>query len=182
MGVGVLAAVSTIVGFNGWPGAAGGTARTPQAMLAEAHRAPAIERVAATERIVVPEARTQRRAQRSATRVTTPATDDSAREVSLAPEQTMSTPVAPRRVAGTGRTPTPAADEPKAGDPVRDAGDDLGSSTDQTVKDIGKVVEPVSPTLSNAIGDIGQVVGDTVQGVTNTLADVLDRALTKPSP
>lgn len=180
MGVGVLAAVSTLVAFNGWPGASGGGQTTPQAMLAQS--APAVERISTTPKIVVPEAR-PRPARRETSRARIPV--ETARGVPAVRVEPLRTGTGPilQRERDTADSPvtTPPVPEPTPGDPVRQAGTDLGKSTDQTVKDLGKAVEPLSPTLGKAVGDVGQVVGDTVQGVTDTVSDVLD-AVIKPTP
>lgn len=186
MGVGVLAAVSTVVAFNGWPGASRGGGTTPSAMLAQGAPAPAIERVATTPRIVVPDASSRERREGARGARPTDAAGDTG-SARVVPDTTSNTGTGTgttpsRNVQGTTIAPKVPPVPKSVAEPVRQAGSELGSSTDQTVKDLGKAVEPISPTLSNAVGDVGQVVGDTVQGVTNTLSDVLDSVLAKPSP
>lgn len=185
MGVGVLAAVSTVVAFNGWPGASRGGGTTPSAMLAQSAPSQSIERVSDTPRIVVPDASSrERRGGARDTRPTDAAGDvGSVRVVDTTSNTGTGTGTTPsRNVQGTTIAPKVPPVPESVTEPVRQAGSELGGSTDQAVKDLGKAVEPISPTLSNAVGDVGRVVGDTVQGVTNTLSDVLDSVLAKPSP
>ncbi len=186
-GVVLLAAVSTVVAFNGWPGSTDLATQTPAAMLADAATPAAAERVSAPAALVVPEApRPVRQAVRRASEDPI-ATGSPAQDATLAPQSSSSgssgaaTGAAPL-AAGDGGDPsgTSSAPAPRpAGgtESVREAGAGLGGALDETVGDVGTSLAPVSPTLGQATDDIGRIVGDTVQGVTNTVADVLDGLL-----
>lgn len=186
MGVGVLAAVSTIVGFNGWPGASRGAGATPSAMLAQSAPAPLVEGITTPARIVVPDAPSRERRGSGGDSGLVDAAGGSV-PAGAVPGATSDTGAGTgatpgRSVQGTSITPRPPVAPESVTEPVRKAGSELGNSTGQTVGDLGKAVAPVSPALGDAVGDVGGAVGDTVRVVTDTLSDALDSALTKPSP
>jgi hypothetical protein len=183
MGVGILAAVSTVIAFRGWPGITESGVTTPRAMLAGDDRVPALERVASRASIVVPDTRRSAGRERSARSApaapATPGTTGTIRVVKP-PTDTVDPPVVHKDPSAP-RQPQPPARTPSATAPVRQAGTDLGAASDTAAEGLGKALEPVSPTLGQTVKDAGTVVGDTVEGVTNTVSDLLDPLLnTKP--
>jgi len=187
MGVGVLAAVSAVVGFSGWPGAAAGGEETPRAMLAQSDPAGARGPASVRPRIVVPDPIRAAAHHARATRSASPraGVDGIARNerVSERKHDTGTKVLPQRHPAGTPDDDPPLIVDPpdRVVEDVRETGAELGNATDQTVKGLGKAVEPVSPTLAKTVDDVGQVVGDTIQGVTNSVSDLL-LVVIKPTP
>jgi len=186
VGAVLLASVSTVVAFNGWPGSTAAVRDTPAAMLADASVPEAEPRSSTPAALVVPEAPVRRSVARVAAERPAPADDATpAPRVALAPAVGTSgsggAAVRPSRASGEApaqeEPAAPAATRPSATETVRDVGADLGGALDTTVGDVGTTLDPVSPTLGQTVDDVGQVVSDTVQGLTNTVADVLDGSL-----
>ncbi|PTL58996.1 hypothetical protein [Paraconexibacter algicola] len=186
VGVLLLASVSTVVAFKGWPGGAPQLPDTPAAMLADAGVPVQADTVAARTALVVPEAPPTARAavrapRRTAVPQAIPAPTDTHVEVTRRPARkvTGNGAVMPAREWGDGPGETaPAQKKPARRRPatevVREVGAGLGGALDTTVSEVGAKLDPVSPTLGQTVDDTGQVVGDTVQGVTNTVSDILD--------
>lgn len=178
VGAAVLAVVSTVVAFNGWPGAVSAEVAPPRAMLAEAQAAPTSTTASRPARVVVPDAPAPRRRSVAAAERRDPGTGERGtarvRAVTPADGPVFSAPVTTTGSSVTARPPRPAQDDTAPTAPVRKLGADVGASTEQTVSDLGTSVDPVSPTLGKTVDDVGRVVGDTVEGVTNTAADLLD--------
>lgn len=177
VGAAVLAVVSTVVAFHGWPGAVSAEVAPPRAMLAEAQSARTTTTAEArAARVVVPDAPAPRRRTVAAAQRRDPGAGErgTARVRAVAPADgpVFNAPTTTTGASVTERPSRPAQEAPAA--PVRKLGADVGASTEQTVSDLGASVDPVSPTLGKAVDDVGQVVGDTVEGVTNTAADLLD--------
>ncbi len=180
----ILAVVSTVVAFQGWPGASGSaSAATPTALLAAGADAGRVIDSGLTGTAVrVPAAR---RAPAS------PSPRPARRTGGEGPAAT-----APRRAAVVEPAATPVVREPAGADvesadslapagPARDgldstaetvrkAGDALGSTLGDTVGGVGQAAAPVSPTLGTVVDDVGAVVDDMVQGVTDSLGVVLE--------
>lgn len=175
----ILAVISTVVAFQGWPGTSGPqSAATPTALLAAgtagtrvltdsgatgtAVRVPAARRAPSTAstrpaRVERPAAVAPRRAT-----VVEPAATPVVREPARADVAPATSPTAPVREGLDSTTET-----------VRKAGEALGGTLGDTVGSVGQVAAPLSPTLGQTVEDLGTVVDDTVQGVTNTLGVLL---------
>jgi len=177
----ILAAVSTFVAFQGWPGAAASQASTPAAMLADSATLIAPRSVSASTPIVVPDAPRERND--AASRPSSGTSAGLARTVIAGTTDggalvgSSGAVGASGHIVGFGPTDEPPVPEPKLTDGVRDAGAALGTGATQSVDNIGDVVAPASPQLDQTVDAVGAAVGDTVQGVTNTVADVLDDLL-----
>jgi len=185
-----LAAVSTVIAFQGWPGVKPQTGTSQDAVLAAAQVDPAHHRRGDEHAIVVRprSAGTPRRSTpRPALRTTT-----AKRSAGTVPVSVHVSP--PTRTAGASGgaavTTTPSAAAPKAprpagsgaGDPVRQVGDGLDGTVQQTTKGLGDVVRPISPTVANVLDNTGEAVGQTVKNVTDTVGAVLDGLKPKSPP
>lgn len=190
-GVVLLAAVSTVVAFRGWPGADLTQPSTPPAMLAEVAGFTEPDDAATDAKpIVVPAApaRSTRRAttnRRRSASATNSSGKGSTRVATTEPTSGTAVPpvpVAPASQPGASPAAPPSkapAAAPKVGDGVRDLGSAVDAGAGNVTGALGDAVEPVSPTVGKTVGGVGEVVGDTVQGVTNVVAGVVD-ALTAP--
>lgn len=88
--------------------------------------------------------------------------------------------------------PTPPAIDPKApaagttssggggaGDGVRDLGDSVSSTVQDTGKGVGAVVEPLGPPVSQAVQRVLDLLGNLLKDTTGALAGALDKTLGK---
>lgn len=176
-----LAAVSTIVAFQGWPGVEPQNAAARGAVVAQARTASS-RTVRESAVVVVPTARRVAPLRASAPRAqrTTVATTPVRTNVSVTPSQfrgghtqgaTSSISAAPGGEAE--KAPTKQTSS-SVGDPVRRVGEGLDGTVQQTTKSLGDGVRPVSPALSNTLDETGQALGETVKAVTDAVGAVLD--------
>lgn len=181
VGAAVLGAVSTVVGFHGWPGSGDAGAPPLRAAVLVDPSMTGGDLDATGTAVLVPEARKPK----SPPRETRPA--PAPRTTAAAPRTAPTTVPATRREAqpvptvqdqpasgsGTAQSePEPAP--PAPGDGVEKIGTTLGDGLDKTVSSVGDAATPVSPTVGQVVDDAGTVVGDTVKGLTNTVGVVFD--------
>ena len=74
--------------------------------------------------------------------------------------------------------PAPVA-RPSTGDPVRQIGNSLGSTVQETGTALADATQPLAPPVGAAVEQVLHVVADVVRGTTNGLGNTLDRLLPK---
>jgi hypothetical protein len=177
-----LLALSVVFAFGGWSGPLGqSTDKTPLVFAAsDRSHAAAPQRIASgpapivapapapARRAVRPDGRSSgaagSRARRAPARSTT--------SVSTGHPAPMPNPT-PRPVP-----PAPVA-RPKTGDPVRQIGNSLGSTVQETGTALADATQPLAPPVGAAVEQVLNVVADVVRGATDGLGNTLDRLLPK---
>jgi hypothetical protein len=181
----ILAVVSTVVAFQGWPGASGPqSAAEPTALLAAAATAAGVatdsELTGADVRVPAarrpPTAASSRPARTTESERSRGAAPQRASVVEPAASPVVREPAsADTSPAGTPAPATPVQESlDSTADTVRRTGDALGGTLGGTVGGLGEATTPVSPTLGQVVEDVGTVVDDTVQGVTDSLGVVIE--------
>ncbi len=182
-----LAAVSTVVAFQGWPGvqmnhthdkaevlAAVAPASSAERASAKGspsltvpHRAPAPPRPAHHAAPTVAPHRVATVSSVAPSRGTSGRVSVQAHPAAQAANVASAVPPANKN-ASTGK---PAY---KPGDPVRKVGNDLGGTVAGAGKGLGDTVSKVSPALGETVTKVTQAVGQVVAGATDAVGKVLD--------
>jgi hypothetical protein len=176
-----LAAISTVVAFQGWPGVEPQAASASSAVVAQArtatHGAATSPRVVVVAKARRPVAAHRRAAPGIAGTVV--ASTPVATNVSATPGRSGGSPTEGATSSFSAEPSVDAQKTPKqtsasAGDPIRKVGDGLGGGVQQTTKSLGDTVRPVSPALGNTLDNTGKALSNTVQKVTDTVGALLD--------
>lgn len=168
-----LFAVSVVIAFGGWSTGMVEPAPRPALLLADSAPADAREATVAARPVVL-------RAPKRPRPRPVPASAAPSAPVA-APRAVVRRPVVSRPPAVTvAQVIAPAPDvaepapEPRSGDAVRRAGDELGSVVRDTGKGLGEITAPLSPPVSEAVQRLLDVVAAALQRTTDGVGGTLD--------